>query len=133
MSKPHAGPHLVRGDGAADRVRGAGGRRADAGHARARRGGGRVLVVRPVVVPEEGLRVHAHAAPRNTAVTAQSLFAEIRFYGLMFTFYSVIVMLSEHFTRKKKSIKVGKKKTFYLQYIQMQTLVSMTLNFKIFK
>ena len=131
MSKPHAGPHLVRGDGAADRVRGAGGRRADAGHARARRGGGRVLVVRPVVVPEEGLRVHAHAAPRNTAVTAQSLFAEIRFYGLMFTFYSVIVMLSEHFTRKKKSIKVVKK-TFYL-HIQMQTLVSMTLNFKRFK
>ena len=49
-------------------------------------------------------------------VNAQSLFAEIRFYGLMFTFYSVIVMLSEHFTRKKKSIKVGKKNFFIYIY-----------------
>ena len=63
----------MRGDGAADGVRGAGGRRADAGDARARRGGGRVLVVRPVVIPEEGLRVHAHTAPRNTAVIASAV------------------------------------------------------------
>ena len=53
-------------------------------------------------------------------VTAKSLFAEIRFYGLMFTFYSVIVMLSEHFTRKKKSIKVGKK-TFLSTYTDANT------------